>query len=47
MSNGEEVNIKVVVLGEIYNFAVNNFSFKIILEHHICNIRFEIVYIKE
>jgi hypothetical protein len=26
----DEVNIKVVVFNEIYNFIVNNFSFKIV-----------------
>ena len=25
MSNGDKVNIKVVALDEIYNFAANNF----------------------
>jgi hypothetical protein len=28
---GDKVNNKVVVLDEIYNFAVNNFSFEIVL----------------
>ena len=29
MSNEDKINIKVVILDKIYNFAINNFLFKI------------------
>jgi len=35
MSNIEKLNIKVVVLNEIYNFAGKTFSFKIALVSNI------------
>jgi hypothetical protein len=44
MSNGDKVNIKVVVVDEIYNFMINNFLIKNYLECQIYNIRFEIMY---
>jgi hypothetical protein len=39
----DKVNIKVIVLDEIYNFAVNNFFIWDRLECQIYNIRFKIV----
>lgn len=47
MSNGYEVNIKVVVLYGIYNFTVNNIFIWDHLECHMYNIRFVNVSLKE
>jgi len=35
MRNEDNANIKAVLLGEIYNFTVNNFSFEIVLSVNI------------
>jgi hypothetical protein len=43
MVNGDEINVKVAVLDEIYNFAVNNIFIWDHLECQIYNIRFEVV----